>query len=136
MDSITVIRKVLIKSIVTDELKKQLDQQLNQAITNTDQAVKVLEKERNSIVKGKKELSPVEQNALNNIEVELSKQHRQLADFNEKKKNYAQMKNGGEFVQGVVDSPCEMKIGDSFFERLSQAEIVLNDGEIVEINNI
>ncbi|MDD2717430.1 MAG: YlqD family protein [Candidatus Wallbacteria bacterium] len=133
MDSITVIRKVLIKSIVTDELKRQLGLQVENAKKNVKQLLKQLEEQKKSLAKG---LDSHNNPAQYNLEQEIGKQKRCLDDLENKTREYAALSIGNEFIQGVIDSPCDIKIGDSFFERLSHAEIVLTDGEVVEIKNI
>ncbi|MDD5091984.1 MAG: YlqD family protein [Candidatus Wallbacteria bacterium] len=133
--SMTVMRKVLVKSIVTDELKRQLKMQMDNAMRNVTEILKNAEKQRKDITRPGT-AGPAEQQALYSIDTEIGKLKRQLEELRQKQDEYAELKMGSEFMQGVVDSPCEMNVGDSFFERLSQAEIVLKDGEVVEIKNI
>ena len=38
-----------------------------------------------------------------------------------------------EFVQGVVDNFVEIKVGDNLYEKLSNTEVLIKDGVVVEI---
>jgi len=136
MNSINVIRKVAIKSIVTDELKRQLDLQIKNAIKNTKNTLKVLKNEKNTFEKQFKDTKDVaQQQTMLKIQSEIAKSQQYLNELGIKEKEYKALKNGQEFVQGFIDSPVDLKLGDSFFEKLSKTEIVLHDGEIVEIRN-
>jgi len=136
MEKINVIRKVVIKSIVTDELKRQLDLQLKNAKNNTDDSIKALEKQKKALEKKINNSSDLaQQQTLMGMQAELNKNVRYLNELDMKKKEYDSLKNGQEFMQGIIDSPVDLKLGDSFFEKLSKAEIILHDGEIVEIRN-
>lgn len=134
MNKITVIRKVVIKSIVTDELKRQLAIQVESSKTNITSILKSLEKQKDEIEK-QKSISARDQAKLFTIENEISKQKGILDDLLSKENTYKNLKNGEEFIQGIIDSPVDIKLGDQFFERLSKAEIILHDGEVIEIRN-
>lgn len=135
-EQITVIRKVVIKSVVTEELKKQLTFQADSAIENSRKAIESLMEQKQQLMKKNPGKDSLFTTTLNSLDSEIFRMKRQEMDLRARKEEYSSLKTGALFVQGVIDSPCEIRVGDVFFEKLSTAEIILDDGKVTEIRNI
>jgi len=142
MDTIQLKRPVLIKAIVTEVFKtnanaeiqnalQQLDLQLQQLEFQSKRAIGDLEKRMSdpgtgitrAQVDGLKGQVDGERNRLSNMKTELL----------QRMDTIKQLELGAEFIQGTVDNYVEVKKGENLYEKMSNTEVIVKDGVIVEI---
>lgn len=125
--SIEVNRKIVVKSIVTPELKEEINGQINNAENGLKNNLSIL----NEKLTDKKNAQFVGQ-----IQNEIVRLNQQLQELSRKRNEIETLDFGQEFYQGTIDSPVSVDLGDNLFEKISKAEILVNNGEVVEFRNI
>lgn len=133
MDKITIMRKIVVKQIVTEDSKKKAAFEIQEAIKKVEQDIDNFEKDTKKTVteltlKGHPQIEQVKRQ----VAVEKEKLSSYKNQLLERLKVISKLNIGDEIVQGNIESPVEVKIGDDF-EKLNQTEMVLKDGVVVEI---
>lgn len=129
-------RQILVKSLVTETLKKDLIEKFNKLI-------EISEKRLNEIVSEEKKFlltaPTLEPNYIQAIKGRLKEQkdeeERVKEGLTRERENVKNLKDGELYIHGYVDSFVDLKEGDDFWQKLEKAEIVLKDGKILEIKN-
>jgi hypothetical protein len=142
MESISLKRQVAIKAIVTDAFKQNVTAEIQQALQQIDLNLQQLE------FQGKRAMADLEKKALSPAGPQQQAQMEGLRQSIEQERDrLAQAKNemlqrlqmisslemNSEFVQGTVDNYVDIKVGDNLYEKLSNTEVILKDGVVVEI---
>jgi len=129
-------RQILVKSLVTETLKKDLIEKFNKLI-------EISEKRLNEIVSEEKKFlltaPTLEPNYIQAIKGRLKEQkdeeERVKEGLTRERENVKNLKDGELYIHGYVDSFVDLKEGDDFWQKLEKTEIVLKDGKILEIKN-
>lgn len=129
-------RQILVKSLVTEILKKDLIEKFNKLI-------ELSEKRLNEIVSEEKKFlltaPTLEPNYIQAIKSRLKEQKDEEEKVKEglvkERENIKNLKEGDVYIHGYVDSFVDLKEGDDFWQKLEKAEIILKDGKILEIKN-
>lgn len=139
MESIKLKRPVAIKAIVTEVFKAEAAKELQQGLQNLDLGLQQLE------FQGKRALSEIDKDAQvpnkeevkENLQMQVEQQRNQLlSQKNEllQRLNFiAQLELNSEFMQATVDNYVDVKVGDNLYEKLSNTEVIIKDGVIIEI---
>ncbi|MDR5710212.1 MAG: YlqD family protein [Armatimonadota bacterium] len=132
MNSITLIRPVVVKAIVTETFKENYKRDLQEAlrgvedlIARIDSQIRRLELER--------QITPQNRAVRQQLEVERSRQEALRAELLERLREAERLELNTEFPQATVDAQVEVRVGDNLFSRLSRAEILVKDGIVMEI---
>jgi len=125
---IDISRKISVKSIVTPELKEELDKQMQDAEVQIKQNLTALNERLLQVADNE----PVRMQ----IQNEMQKMSFQEKEIQKKKREIEALEFGQEFLQGQIEAKTEIELGDNLFEKLTRAEIVVNNGEIVEFRNL
>lgn len=136
-EGITIIRKVNIRSIVTEALKEELQAQVEHALKDLDVRVQALEKAKEAALSAADNDSGQngDPRLMEGIKTELMRIESRRREILHKQKEYQALKLGDRFLQGTLDSLVDVNLGDILPDMLGNAEIVVNDGEIIEITN-
>ncbi len=130
--SLQIVRPVTIKARVTENLKARLTAELNAAIQQLDNEMAELE----SQVKRAQltaTISPQQQMQLRQlVEQERAVRAEKKAQLQEEINRVQSLPLGAEVVQGTVQASATLKVGDDL-EALMKAEIVVEDGKVIEI---
>lgn len=129
-------RQVLVKSLVTEDLKKDLIDKFNKLI-------ELSEKRLNEIISEEKKFlltaPTLEPNYIQAIKSRLKEQkddeERVKEGLKKERDKIKNLKDGDVYIHGYVESFVDIKEGDDFFKKLEQAEILLKDGKILEMKN-
>jgi len=133
--SLELKRVVMVKAIVTEAFKQNLVKELERAIGN-------LEKQNSQMTeRGKAYLDNLKKKGLNQkaaafrhqIEEERAKQAAAKSDLMMKIEDAKKLELGSEFVQGPLEGPVDVKVGDNLYKKVGGAEIIVKDGVIQEI---
>lgn len=139
MDSIKLKRPVAIKAIVTEKFKTEASKEIQQALQNFDLALQQLE------FQGKRALTDLDKNpdvpnkeqARQNLQMQIDQQRGQInaqkAELLQRLNMIAQLDMDSEFLQATVDNYVEVKVGDNLYEKMSNTEVIVKDGIVVEI---
>jgi len=131
MDSITLKCPITIKAKVTEELKRQLASEIQDAIKKTDMELQQID------FHGKRLLSEqAKQDAQGLIAIrqQIDAEKQKRLDFKnhmlEKLKETAQLEIGSEIAQGTMERAVTVNIGDDLHQIMG-TEILLEDGKII-----
>ncbi|MEN6413496.1 MAG: YlqD family protein [Veillonellales bacterium] len=131
MDKISLKCPVTIKAKVTEDLKKQLAVEIQDAIKKVDIELQQIDFHAKRMM-----TEQAKQDAQGLIairqQIDLEKQKRLEFKNNmlEKLKETAQLEQGAEIVQGTLERIVEVSIGDNL-PKIMNTEILLEDGKII-----
>ena len=142
-NSISIMRSIAIKAVVTPTWKEDAEKELSKAISNIDQQLSQLEQEGQQIVNNirSQSVNPLDPR----VQEQVSQVQQQVAakrnEIEEQKRNLLQQQSQvrelkmDEIVdQGQVDSFCDVTVGDNLIEKM-QVSITVKDGIIQSIDN-
>jgi len=132
--TVTIKREVVLRSIVTDQLKEELAQELQQAADELEQRIQQLDFSARGYIA---ELQRADlQQAVNfrkRVEAEKTR-HQELRDsMLERRKQVEVLDIGTEIIRGTLESFVEVNVGDDLTVLLAGTEIVTKDGVVIEI---
>lgn len=133
MKSLTLIRPVLVKVKVTENYKKALAAELQDAIRRVDLDLQHLDFQE------KRMLSELEKKnpqgipaAKQDLEQERQRRLEGRQKLIDRLKEVGQLAMGSEVIFGKMESPVELKVGDNWQEVIG-VEIILQDGVVSDI---
>lgn len=133
MESLTLIRPVLVKVKVTDNYKKSVTAELGEAIHRLEVELQRLDYQEKLLVaeldKKNPQGIPAARRHLEQERQRLTEDRHKLL---ERLKEVADLELGAEVFYGRMESPVEIKTGDLWRQVLG-VEIILQDGVIIEI---
>lgn len=139
MESIQLKRPVAIKAIVTEKFKSEATKEIQQALQNLDLALQQLE------FQSKRALADIDKDpqiaqkeeAKRQVNAQVDQQRNQInaqkAELLQRLNMIAQLDMDSEFLQATVDNYVEIRIGDNLYEKMSNTEVIVKDGIVVEI---
>jgi len=127
-------RPVLIKNIVTENFKTQMIEEFSNAIKQIEIRLEQIE------FRGKRMIADIgkkDQRKVSGLQKELNQEHERQGQLKEelehKLAEIEKLQVGELFISGVYDSPVKIEVGDNIMEKLSQAEIIVQDGVVIQI---
>ena len=131
---VIVKRTVVLRAIVTDQLKQELDEELQRGIDEIDQRVRELDFRTQPYITDLQRTN-IQQAMAIRKQVEAEKQrHQQLRNtLQERKQQLQELKDGDEVVRGTLESDVEVNEGDNLAELLGGVEILTKDEKVLEI---
>ncbi|MEB3237880.1 MAG: YlqD family protein [Candidatus Sericytochromatia bacterium] len=134
VQSLSLRRQVVIKTIVTESFKQQAMAELQQALGQLDEQAQELEFQARRAVE---ELQKRQPEALPQLEAQINEDRQRLgankAELLQRLQVFGQLSLGQEFVQGNVENFVDVAVGDAFYEKMASPEIVIKDGVVIEI---
>ncbi|SMB93806.1 YlqD protein [Desulfonispora thiosulfatigenes DSM 11270] len=133
MKELTVITKVVLKQIVTDNYKNKLILDLQNTIKNLDNEINLLSFKIKNVISDLSEqnhprIDIVKEKLYNEQENKNVKRQ----EYIEKLKEISNLENKTEIVQGTINSPVTLQVGDNI-DKLLTREIIIKDNVIIEI---
>ena len=129
-------RQVLLKAIVTEKLKSQLLEDVNEAIKRVEEAQDELDRQSRRVML---ELQRTDLNRAmafrQQLDMEKRKQDDVKAELQEQLSEYQGLTLGEEITRGGLEGQVEVKLGDNISEKLGHAEILVEDDIIKEIRD-
>ena len=136
MPSITVKRPIQVIAIVTEDLKKELMQELQEAADGTQQRIEQME------FQGRRYLADVQRTNLTQamavrqqLEKEKSKYEDVKKELQQRMQEVTALELDAEYPRGTLEGDVQLTVGDNLFEKLGRAQIVIKDGVIQEIRD-
>lgn len=137
-NSVELKRVVMVKAIVTEAFKANLVRELERAITNIDQQLAAVESRSAQYLDDLKQKGLMQRatSFKNQVEDEKAKQAAAKADMQMKIQEAKNLAVGSEFVQGPLEGPVVVSLGDNLYKKVGGAEIIVRDGVIQEIRGV
>jgi ABC-type microcin C transport system permease subunit YejB len=137
---IAVKRQVTVKSIITPRFRDESKQGMTQELQALDQQAQQLEGQYQNALQQLQALAQQDQPVQNHIEQlnhEVQEKRHQLAalkaDLTNKLAGLDKMADGDFITTGMLENYVELAVGDNIFQRVRQAEIIIEDGIIQSI---
>ncbi|MFW5868609.1 MAG: YlqD family protein [Armatimonadota bacterium] len=133
-DSVTIKRDVVLRAIVTEGLKQELDDEFSEAIEQIDERITQLDVGARQYVT-ELQRSDIQQAMAVRQQIEAEKRRfRQAKDqLIQRQRQVEELEEGTEIVRGTIESHTEVSVGDNIQTALRGVEIVVEDDEIVDI---
>ena len=131
-------RVVMVKAVVTEAFKENLAKELERALKNLDQQNQQMEFQAKSYMENLKKKGLLQQLSAfkHQLEEERGKQAAAKADITNKVGEAKKLALGSEFVQGPLEGPVDVEIGDNLYKKVGGAEIIVKDGIIQDIRGV
>lgn len=137
MKKITIKRPVTIKTIVTDEFKKQTEKAFSKELELIDIQISQQEREIEELKHYSKNLQ--NPNDINQAVFESTKRLEQIVllkqDLLAQSINIENIKSGETIITGNLENYVELKEGDNLYDKFKSAEIIVEDDIIKKIIN-
>ena len=131
-------RVVMVKAIVTEAFKQNLVRELERATSNLDTQTSQMVERSKSYLESLKKKGLLQKAAAfkHQIEEEKARQAAAKSDLMMKIEEAKKLQLGTEFVQGPLEGPVNLHVGDNLYKKVGGAEIIVKDGIIQEIRGI
>jgi len=134
MPDVIVKRNVILRSIVTDKLKQELDEELQRAIDEIDQRIQQIDFRTQPYITDLQRTNIQQAMAIRKqVEAEKTKQQQLREQLRQRKEQIQALQNGDEVIRGSLESQVEIEEGDNLTEVLAGVEIITEDDVVVEI---
>lgn len=129
-------RQVLIKSLVTESLKKDLIEKFNKLIELSEKRLSEIVSEEKKFLLTAPTLEPNYIQAIRSrLKEQKEEEERVKESLVKERDNIKNLKDGDLYTHGYIEGYVDVNEGDDFFKKLEKAEIILKDGKILEIKN-
>jgi hypothetical protein len=131
-------RIVMVKAVVTEAFKDNLVRELERTVANMDMQLSQMENQSKEYMEDLKKKGMLQQitQFKNQLANEKARIQAQKQDLLNKMQEARSLVLGSEFVQGPLEGPVDVAIGDNLYKKVGAAEILVKDGVITEIRNI
>ena len=127
-------RPVILKNIVTENFKEKLIGEINNMIKQVETRIEQMEFQGKRMLADLGKKDPKKTSGLRSeINNERAKQGQLREGLESKLAEVERLQIDDVYVSGVYDSPVKIEVGDNVMEKLSQAEITVKDGVVVQI---
>ncbi|MFA5840481.1 MAG: YlqD family protein [Candidatus Margulisiibacteriota bacterium] len=135
IDTIELKRVVMVKAIVTESFKQNLMKELERAIANIDGQLGQMDERSRSYLDNLKKKGLMQKAAAfkHQWDDEKSRQTAAKSDLLMKIEEAKNLQLNTEFVQGPLEGPVNVGVGDNLYKKVGGAEILVKDGIIMEI---
>ena len=136
MQSISIKRQVTVKAIVTETFKANAGTEIQQQLQQLDGNMQQLEFQAKRAVTDLEKQNPAP-GQLDNLKFQIDEERQRLLmaknELLQRMSVISQLELNSEFAQGMLDNYVAVNIGDNLYEKLSNTEVILKDGVVVEI---
>lgn len=133
MESLTLIRPVLVKVKVTENYKKTAAAEIQDAVRRIEIELQHLDFQEKRLVAELEKKNPLGiPAARQHLEQERQRRSESRQQLIARLKEIGQLAPGSEVLYGKMESPVELRVGDHWGKALG-VEIVLEDGVVVTI---
>jgi len=131
---ITLRRSIAVRAIVTEALKDELRQELQQVAEEAQRRVDQMETQGRRMLANlqRTDLSQA-MDARRQIEAERQRHDALKQDIQRQIQEAEKLELGAEYPRGTIEGSVEVQEGDDLLKKLAGSEIVIKDGVIVEI---
>lgn len=134
MPGVIVKRNVILRAVVTDRLKEQVSQELEQAAAEVDERLQQLDASTRGYITDLQRSDLQRAMAVRKqIEAEKQKQTELRDALLERKAQVLELENGTEVIRGTLESYVEINVGDDLAAIMGGMEILTKDDEVIDI---
>lgn len=128
-------RVVMVKAIVTEAFKGNLVRELERAVGNIDAQTGQITDRSKAYLDSLKEKGLMQKAAAfkHKMNEEKERQSAAKADLMMKIEEAKKLQLNTEFVQGPLEGPVDVEVGDNLYKKVGGAEILVKDGIVQEI---
>jgi len=132
--AITVRRSIGVRVIVTEEFKKELEQELQQAASEAQRRIEQMDVQSRNVLAGfqRMDINQAMQ-ARRQIEAERRRYDTLKQDVQRQIEEVGKLEIGSEYPRGTIEGEVEINEGDDLIKKLSGSEIVIKDNVVVEV---
>lgn len=134
MNSITLIRPVVVKAIVTEAFKESYKRDLQEALRGVEELIGRIDSQIRRM-ELERQITPQTRAVRQQLELERSRQEALRAELTERLREAERLEINTEFPHTTVDAQVEVRVGDNLFRKLARTEIVVKDGIVMEIRD-
>jgi hypothetical protein len=137
-ESVELKRIVMVKAIVTEAFKDNLIKELERAIGNLDGQLNQMEMQGKNYLEDLKKKGLMQKAAAfkHQFDEEKARQSASRSDLMMKIEEAKRLQIGSEFVQGPLEGPVDVSVGDNLYKKVGGAELIVKDGIIQEIRGL
>lgn len=136
MQSISIKRQVTVKAIVTEVFKNNASQEIQQQLQQLDMNMQQLEFQAKRAISDLEKQNPAP-GQMDNLKMQIDEERQRLLvgknELLQRMNMISQLELNTEFPQGMLDNYVTVNVGDNLYEKLSNTEVILKDGVVVEI---
>jgi hypothetical protein len=136
MKSISLKRQVAVKAIVTETFKANASNEIQQSLQQMDLNLQQLEFQAKRAITDLEKQKPGP-GEMDNLKAQIEQERQRLLmsknELLQRLNIIAQLELNTEFLQGTLDNYVTINVGENLYDKLSNAEIILKDGVVVEI---
>jgi hypothetical protein len=127
----------MVKAIVTQAFKDNLMKELERAVKNLDMQAEQMDQHAKVYMEDLKKKGMISQLTAfkHQFEEEKGRQAAAKADLLNKIEESKKLVLNTEFIQGPLEGPVDVKVGDNLYKKIGAAEVIVKDGIIQEIRN-
>ena len=131
-------RVVMVKAVVTESFKNNLIGELERAIANIESQSSQMGERSKAYMENLKQKGLMQKAAAfkHQMEEEQAKQSAAKADLAMKIEEAKKLQLNSEFVQGPLEGPVTVHIGENLYKKVGGAELIVKDGIIQEIREL
>jgi hypothetical protein len=134
MASIEIKRPVSVKVIMTGDFRKQLIEEAQQTIGQINDNLQHMESETRKQITNLEITNPQQASLMTQqLDSEKERLTRVKAELEWRIREVEGIQDGAEVPFRVFEGSVTLNIGDNFLEKMSQAEVVIKDWQIMEI---
>jgi len=128
-------RVVMVKAIVTEAFKENLIKELDRAVKNIEMQASQMDMQSKNYLEDLKKKGLMQKAAAfkHQLDDERTRQAAAKSDLMMKIEEAKRLEIGTEFVQGPLEGPVKVGIGDNLYKKVGGAEIIVKDGIVQEI---
>ena len=132
-EGITIKRQVIVKVKVTEYFKKEMGQEIQEALTKVDTELQHLDFQlKRTLIELDKRNPTGIPSARQQMEVERQKRLQAKTSLTEQLNSLEKLALGSEVTQGTLESMVEINVGDDWRDVMG-VEVVVHDNNIVDI---
>lgn len=134
MAGISIRRSIGLRVIVTEGFKEELRNELQQAADETQRRIDQMEAQSRRLLSGLQgaDLTQAMQ-VRRQLETERQRQTALKEEIQRQIEETAKLELGSEYPRGTIEGVAEINVGDDLLKKLSGSEVIVKDGEVVEI---
>lgn len=132
--SVIVKRPVVLKNVVTSDFKTQLTEELEGAIRQVERWLEQEEFQSRRLIAEAQKQNPRRVDQIREeTRQERENQAEVLFNLRHRLEQVKQLEIDEFFVSGTYDAPVKIEVGDNVRTKLSQVEIIVKDGVVIQI---
>lgn len=133
-DFVTIKRNVILRAVVTEKLKQEIDEEFGEAIDELDQRITQLDIGARQYV-SELQRTNIQQAISVRQQIEAEKRRYQQAKDRliQRQRQIEEFELGSEIVRGTLESEVQLKVGDNLQTAVRGVEVVVKDDEVIEL---